>query len=96
MGDHLEDYHSLTYEDWCDLLPIIEVKDEIKRAAGRIKKITSARSASLSDSDKSVRVPRRKKAKTGVSNSHKSPRRAHDRHNGAHSYCALCKKSGMP
>ena len=49
----------------------IEVKYERKRAAGHIKMIASARAASISDSDKYVRVPRRNKAKTGVSDYHK-------------------------
>ena len=84
MDDHPEYYCSLTYEDWCDLLSAIEVKYERKRIAGHIKKIAPARSASISDSEKSVRVPRRKKAKTGVLGSHNSPRRAHDRHHGSH------------
>ena len=25
--DHPEDYHSITYEDWCDILYTIEVKE---------------------------------------------------------------------
>ena len=96
LDDHPEDYCSLTYEDWCDLLSTIEVKDERKRSAGYIKKIASARAASLSNSNESVRMPRKKKAKTGVSNSHKNPRRAPDRHHGTQRYCVLCKKTGMP
>ena len=52
--------------------------------------------ASLSDSDESVGVPRNKKDKTGVSNSHKSPIRAHDRNHDSQCYCVLFKKSGMP
>ena len=96
LDDHPEEYCSLTYEYWCDLLSTIEVKYERKREAGHIKKIASDREASLSDSDKSVRVPRRNKSKTGVPNSHKPPRRAHDRHHGEHSYCVLFKKSGIP
>ena len=32
LNDHPEDYCSLTYEDWCDLLSTIKVKDERKRA----------------------------------------------------------------
>ena len=95
MDYHLEYYRYLTYEDWCDLLSTIEVKYERKSSAVHIKKISSARAASLSDSDKSVRVARRKKAKNGVSNSHKSPSRAHDRHHGAQCYCVLCNKAGM-
>ena len=96
LEDHPEDYLSLTYEYWCDLLSSIEVKDERKRAAGHIKKISSARAASLSNSDKSLMVTKRKKYNTGVSNCHKSPRRAHDRHHGAKRYCVLCDKARMP
>ena len=88
LDDHPEDYRSLTYEDWCDLLSTIEVKHK-KRAAGHIKKIASARVVSLYDSDESTRIMRMKKAKTGVSNPHKTPRRAHDRHHGIQSYCVL-------
>ena len=51
LDDHPEDYRSLTYEDWCDLLFIIKVKYESKRAAVHIKNIVSARAASLSDSE---------------------------------------------
>ena len=61
-----------------------------------INNIASASTDPLSDSDKSVRIPRRKKANTGVSNYHKSRRRAHYRHHGAQRYCVLCKKAGMP
>ena len=32
LDDHPEDYRSLTYEDWCDLLSTIEVRDERKTA----------------------------------------------------------------
>ena len=43
MQDELEDnkeyYHSLTHEDWCELLYTIEVKYNRKRAATQIKKI---------------------------------------------------------
>ena len=60
-----------------------------------IKKIASAREASLSDSDESVRITRRKKTNTGVLISKKSPIRAHDRPHGAQRYCVLCKKSGI-
>ena len=84
LDDHTEDYRSLTYADWCDLLSIIKVKYERKRAAVHIKKIASVRAASKSDSDESARITRRKKAKTVVLSSKKSSRRAHDRHHGVH------------
>ena len=52
--------------------------------------------ASLSDSDESVRIPRRKKSNTDVSDSHKTPRREHNRHRGTQLECVICKKAGMP
>ena len=89
LDDHPEDYRSLTYEYWCDLLSTIDVKEERKIVAVHIKMIDSVREAALSDNDKSVKIMRRRKANTGVLNYHKYPRRAHDRHHGAHSYCVL-------
>ena len=96
LDDHPEEYRSLTYEDWCDLMSTIYVKEKRKRAADHIKKIASTRAASIYDSNKPARVPRRKKEKTSVYNSHKSPSRAHARHQGAQSYCVFCKNAGMP
>ena len=96
LDDHPEEYFSLNYEYWWDLLSKIEVKDERKRAAVHIKKIASERAASISNSAKSVNIPKRKKDKTGVLSSNKSIRRANDRHHGAQRYCVLCKKVGMP
>ena len=61
-----------------------------------INNIASARADSQYDSDESVMITRRNKAKTGVFCSNKSPRRAHDRHHGVHIYYVLCKKAGMP
>ena len=82
LDGHTEDYCSLNYEYWCDLMSTIEVKDERRRAEVHIKNIDSARSASQSEHDKSVRITRRKKAKTDILRSKKSPRREHDRHHG--------------
>ena len=56
--DRQEYYRYLNYEYWCDPLYTIEVEDKRKRAATQIKKIASARSASLSDSDESARIPK--------------------------------------
>ena len=38
----------------------------------------------------------RKKAKTDVLRSNKSPRRAHERHHGVHSNCVIFKKARRP
>ena len=89
MDDHPEDYRSLTYEYCCELLSTIEVKDERKISAVHINNIASAREDSLSDSDESVRIPRRKKANTGVLHSTKPPKRPHDRHHGVNCYCVI-------
>ena len=43
LEEHPEDYHSLNYEDWYDLLSIINVEDKMERAASHIKKIASTR-----------------------------------------------------
>ena len=94
MDDHPEDYRSLNYENWCELLSPIEVKDESKREALQIKRIASARAASLSESNKSMKILRKKKDKTGVSRSNKSPKRVHNRHHGIQRYCVICKKVG--
>ena len=89
LDDHPEDYCYLTYEDWFDLLSTIEVKDERKRSSVNINKIASARAASQSDSDEYVRIPRRKKSKTGVLRYNKYPRRARDRNHGVQRYCVI-------
>ena len=57
-----------------------------------IKNISYYREASQSDSDESVRIPIRKKAKTGVLRSNKPPRRAHYSHHGVQRYCVIFKK----
>ena len=88
LYDHPEDYFPLTYEYWCDLLYKIEVKDERKGAATQIKKIASTREASFSDSDKSVRTPRKNKAGTGVLRSNKPPKKVHN-HHVIHHYCVI-------
>ena len=96
LDDRTEDYCSITYEDWCELLSTIDVKYERKRSVVHINKMASTRSAYKYDSDYSASIPRRRKAKTGVLRSNKIPRRSHDRHHGVHCYCVLCKKSVMP
>ena len=88
LDEHPEDYHSLTYEYWCDLLSMIEFKDERKSSAAQIKKIASARAASLSDSDESKRITRKKKARTGVLCSNKLQKKLHN-HHSIQRHCVL-------
>ena len=54
----------------------------MKRAATQIKKISSARSAYLSDSDKSVRIPRKKKERAVILISNKGPQKKAHKHHG--------------
>ena len=82
LDDHQEEYSSLTNKDWCDLLSTIKVKCDRKIAAIYINKIASDRSASLSESDKYVRILRNEKARlgTGVLCSNKGPRKKAPKH----------------
>ena len=61
-----------------------------------INKIDSDREASLSDSDKYVRITRRKNAKTGILRSTKSQRRALDRNQSLQRCFVIYKKAVMP
>ena len=88
----------MTHEYWCILLYTIQVKDTRKRAATKIKNIASDRSDYLSDSGRSVRIPRNKKARfgTGVIRSKKVPNNKVPEHHGTQRQCVLFKKAGMP
>ena len=92
LDDPLEHYCSLTYEDWCDFLSKIKVKNERKREAAYIKSISSAREAPFSGSNEYVKHLRKKKTKTGVLQYKKSPNKAH-RHHSIHHYCVIFKKA---
>ena len=96
LDDHPENYCSLTYEDWCDLLSTIEVKYERKISAVQINRIASVRESSIYDSNESVRIPRKNKSKTGVLRYNTSSKRVRSRHHGIQRYFVLCKNSGMP
>ena len=96
LEDHQEDYRFLTHEYWCDLLSTIRVKYERKRVATQIKKIASARVASLSGNNESVKIPRKKKASTGVLHSNKGPQKKAHKYHGTQPYFVPCNKSGMP
>ena len=98
LEDHQEDYHDLTHEDLCDLLSKIEVKDNMKMAITQIKKIASSRSAYLSDSDRSVRTPRKKKSILGASvlQSNKGYHGKATEQHSTQRHFLLCKKAGIP
>ena len=82
LEDNQEDYQSSTYEDCCKLLSTIVVKDENRRASTQIKKIVSARSASLYDSEYYIKIPRKNKERTGVLHSNKGPRKKAHKYHG--------------
>ena len=96
LDDHQEDYRSLAYEDRCDLLSTIQVKDDRKRAATQIKKIASPSAASISDSDGSFSIPSKKKDTTGVLRSNKGPHKKAPKNNVTQQYCVLYNKAGIP
>ena len=75
MEEHPEDYRSLTYEDWCDLLSTIEVKDERKREATQINKIAYAGATPLSENNESVKIPRKNNSRTGILRSNEGPQK---------------------
>ena len=83
LDDNKEDYLYLFHEYWCDFLSIIEVKDNRKRGKTHIKKIASDKSAYISDSDGSIRIPRKKNAILGadVLRSNKRPKNNTPKHN---------------
>ena len=88
----------MIYEDWCNLLYRIKVKDNREREATQIKKIDSARSASIPESNKYVRIQRKKKARLGdgVLCSNKGSHNKAPTHHGNHHHCMLFKKAGIP
>ena len=92
LEDHQEEYRFLTYEDCCELLSTIDVKDKRKRAANQIKKIASARAASISDSDDSVRITIKNKSRTGILSSNKGPQKKVHKHHGTQRHCVLARR----
>ena len=94
LEDNQEDYSYLTHEYWCDLFSTIKVKDNRKRSATQIKKIASDRASYLSDNDRFVRIPRKKKSRTGFLRNNKGPNNRAPKHNVTQRYCVLCKKAG--
>ena len=92
LDDHPEDYRSLTYEDRCDLLSKIEVKDESKRAAVHIKKISYARAAYISISVTNTRGFRGGRRPRLVSCALTNPPKGRTAGTmGYISYCVICK-----
>ena len=93
MQDELEgnqeDFHSLDHEDWCDLLSTIEVKDNRKRSATQIKRLASSKLAYNSESDESIRVPHKKRLRTGVLPNRKQKGVNYPKHHGPQRYCML-------
>ena len=85
----------MNHEDWCELLSTKKVKDNRKRAVNQIKRIATSRSASHSDRDESIRVPLKKRDRTGVIKNYKQKGKDTPNHHIAQRYCVLCKKAGL-
>ena len=96
LEDNQEDYFPLTHEYWCDLLSTIEVKDKRESAATHIKKIYSDRESYISDRNGSVRIPRKKKARTGVLCSNKGTHNKAPKHHSTQRLGVFCNKAGIP
>ena len=75
MKDELEDkkenHRSLAHEYWCKLLSTIKVKENRKMAATQIKSLVTSRASCNPDCDELVRLPRKKRVRTGVTPNHK-------------------------
>ena len=93
LEDNQEDYRSLVHEYWCDLLSRIEAKTFRKKAATQIKNIESSKTASLSDSNKSMSILRKKKASTGAR--FKQQGKKTPKQHSAQCYCVNFKNAGM-
>ena len=66
LQDKQEEQRYLTHKYWCVLLSTSKVKYNRIILVTQIKKIKTSISASHSDSDESISVPRKKKSRTGV------------------------------
>ena len=76
------------------MLSTIKVQDNRKRVSTQIKNIPTFIVAPHSDSNESVRVPRKNKAWNDVQ--FKKQGKKTPEHHGAQSYGLLCVKEGMP
>ena len=87
----------MNHEYWCDLLSATDVKDDRKMELTHINKIASSRAASLSDSNGSIRIPRKKKARigAGVLRSNKRPNNKVPKNHGTQCHYVLFKKAGI-
>ena len=72
----------------------IKLKYNRKGAENQINRIATSRKASLSDSNKSVRIPRKKKDRTGVNSNQKGKKTSN--HHSAQRYCGLSIQAGVP
>ena len=89
LEDNQEGYCSLTHEYWCDLLSTIKVKDNRKMAATQINNIDYDRPASHYDSGRSVEIPRKNKARTGVLRKNKGTKNKALKHHSTQRHCMI-------
>ena len=74
----------------------IKVKDNRKRSATQIKNIATSKVASQYDSNELIRVPRKKRGRTGIIPNRKQQRKKTPKHNRNQCYCIIFKKAGIP
>ena len=94
LEDNQEDYCSLDHEYWRGFLYTI-VKDNMKRVATQIKRLTTSRASSNSDSNESVRGPFKKRVRTGVIPNHKQQGKKTPKYYAIQRYCEIFKKARM-
>ena len=93
LEDNQEDYCSLDHEDWWYLQSKVDSRDNRKREENQIKKLSTLKEASIYDSNKSVRIPHKKRDRTGVCFKQKGKKIT--KQHSAQRYCVLCKKAGI-
>ena len=98
MQDELEDKHEdycyTLHKEWYDLLSTMEVKDNRKMAAAHIKSLSPSKESHINyDIGNSVKMPRRKKARTGVLPIHKQHGKKTPKHHGSQRYYLIWKKA---
>ena len=95
LENNQEEDCSLSYDNWWYLLSAIKFKDNSKRSVTHIKRLEISRTASNSESNESISIPRKKRLKTGVIISRKHQGVKTPKHHGIQTFCALYKKAGM-
>ena len=96
MDDKDANYRSFHHEYWCDILPTLAAKDNRKRYADQIKKLSSPKAVVIdSDCDAIPRVPRNKKASAVIMASRKQNNIKKTNPGGIQCYCVVFNNTVM-